>query len=117
MSRATGFVPFLGAPAPEGFLARTATLPPGGRLELSDEDDLRLWSGALVVVERGCLEVACRSGARRRFPAGSVLTLAGLPLGGVSLHNPGEVVLVLTALARTATRGGDDPAAGGASHG
>lgn len=58
------------------------------------------WPGALVIVEQGDLEIECASGARARFPAGSVLTFEGLNLR--RLHNTGACSLILHALSRRA---------------
>ena len=38
------------------------------------------WTGALVVVEQGAIEVVCRGGARRAFGRGSFLSLSWLPV-------------------------------------
>ena len=72
----------------------TVTLQPGDVLELVATD----WVDTLVVVERGELEVECRSGRRARFAAGAVLTLAALPVR--CLRNRGCEPLVLSAVAR-----------------
>ena len=57
-----------------------------------------VWRGALVLVERGALEVECGSGERRTFDAGSLLVLDWLALG--TLHNAGVDELVLLAVRR-----------------
>jgi hypothetical protein len=56
------------------------------------------WRDALVVVERGQIELECLSGARRRFSRGDVLYLVGLPLR--TLHNAGRGSAVLVAVSR-----------------
>jgi hypothetical protein len=56
------------------------------------------WRDAIVVVERGALELECRGGSRRRFVRGDLLWLDGLPLR--ALHNPGRAPAVLTVVAR-----------------
>ena len=56
------------------------------------------WSGALVLVEQGWLEVGCASGARHVFGPGEVLVLGALPL--VSVHNPGQPAVRLTIVQR-----------------
>ena len=38
------------------------------------------WTGALVLVERGCLRVECRAGGEETFPFGSLVALDWLPL-------------------------------------
>ena len=79
-----------------GVRRRTVNLPPRGGLDCAAAD----WADALVVVERGELELECRSGRRARFAAGAVLTMAGLPVR--SLRNPGPGPLVLSAVTRCA---------------
>lgn len=59
------------------------------------------WCGALVVVERGEIELHCTRGSMRRFGTGSILCFDGLALR--ALHNPGTGPAVLVALSR---RGG-----------
>jgi hypothetical protein len=44
------------------------------------------WSGALIVVDAGTVEVGCFAGARATFVAGDVLALSCLPLRW--LRNP-----------------------------
>lgn len=56
------------------------------------------WVGALVVVTAGVLELVCAAGVRRRFGAGAMLWLAGLPVE--SVRNPGDEPVVLLVLAR-----------------
>jgi len=56
------------------------------------------WRDALVVVERGEIELECEGGGRRRFRSGAVLWLCGLPLH--ALHNRGQEPAVLVAVAR-----------------
>jgi hypothetical protein len=69
-------------------------LPPGGACGAS----AAAWAGALVMVERGCLEVECEAGARRTFDAGSLIALEQLPLR--RLRNPGTDELRLVAIRR-----------------
>lgn len=56
------------------------------------------WRGALVLIERGCVDLCCVRGGRRRFTQGAILFMDGLALE--SLHNPGVEDVVLVALAR-----------------
>jgi predicted enzyme related to lactoylglutathione lyase len=56
--------------------------------------DAAEWSDAVVVVERGELELECVSGGRRRFEAGSVLWLCGLPLRALRSTGPDPLLLV-----------------------
>ncbi|MGH6654749.1 MAG: hypothetical protein ACRDVE_06040 [Actinocrinis sp.] len=89
---------FVGAACPDDFRLRTLTLLPLDAVDFRSAD----WADALVVVERGELEVECSSGARARFEAGSVLTFTGLPLA--RLRNPGREPLVLSAMSRAKER-------------
>jgi hypothetical protein len=56
------------------------------------------WRDALVVVERGDLEVRYRDGDTARFGGGAVLWLDSLPVR--SLRNPGHLDAVITAVSR-----------------
>jgi hypothetical protein len=73
----------------------TVRIDPGGTLDYAAAD----WADALVVVQRGQLEVECCSGQRVRFAAGAVLTFVGLPVR--RLHNPLPEPLVLALAARS----------------
>jgi quercetin dioxygenase-like cupin family protein len=85
---------FLDGPLPARFRLRGVTLEPGGSRPYRTED----WADALVVVERGEIELECRAGGRRRFPAGAVMWLQGMDLH--ALHNPGPQPAVLSAVSR-----------------
>jgi hypothetical protein len=56
------------------------------------------WRGALVVVERGEIELECPSGTRWRFEEGAVVSLAGLPIR--ALCNERSATVLLSALTR-----------------
>lgn len=56
------------------------------------------WRDALVVIERGAIELECVGGSRRRFRSGDVLWLTGLPL--CALHNREREPAVLVAVSR-----------------
>ena len=71
------------------------TLPAGETHEFVPEE----WADTLVVVERGELEIECGSGRHARFPSGSVLTFAGLPIR--FLHNRRSEPVVLSAVKRS----------------
>jgi hypothetical protein len=73
---------------------RVLELAPGGDRPY----DAAEWAGALVIVHRGEIELACSDGCRPRFAGGAVLWLAGLPVR--ELHNPGSVPAVLIAVFR-----------------
>lgn len=77
-----------------GFERRTATLDPHATRAFRAAE----WRDALVLVERGAVELEGVSGARERFGAGDLLWLAGVPLR--ALHNPGEEPAVLVAISR-----------------
>ena len=76
------------------FDVRVVELPPGGRRAY----DVAEWAGALVIVDRGEVELACRDGRRTRFAGGAVLWLSGLPVR--ELRNPGAAPAVLVAVSR-----------------
>jgi hypothetical protein len=56
------------------------------------------WTGALVVVEAGEVELECHSGDCARFGEGAVLFLEGLPLRAV--RNTGRGPALLSAASR-----------------
>jgi quercetin dioxygenase-like cupin family protein len=85
---------FLDGPLPSRFRLRGVTLEPGGSRPYRAEE----WDGALVVVETGEIELECRAGGRRRFPAGAIMWLEGMDLH--ALHNPGVEPTVLSAVSR-----------------
>lgn len=94
MTDGTDRMSFLGGRCPRDFRVRTLTLPPGAAVDRAPAG----WADALVVVERGELEVECGGGTRARFGAGAVLSFAGLPLR--RLRNAGDEPLVLSALSK-----------------
>ena len=87
-------VSFLGARLPADFRLRTVALRPRAAIDYDPAD----WADALVVVERGELEVECRSGQRARFAAGAVLVVAGLSVR--RLRNAGGGLLLISAVSR-----------------
>ena len=86
------------APVPtrpgSAFRRRTVTIPAQETVPYVAED----WRGALVMIERGSVDLCCVRGGRRRFTDGAILFMDGLAL--VSLHNPGLDEVVLVALSR-----------------
>jgi hypothetical protein len=70
------------------------TIAPGAAIAYEPAE----WEDALVVVERGELELEGRCGARRCFSRGDVLWLAGLPL--LHLRNPGPEPTLIAAVSR-----------------
>ena len=85
-------ISFVGARCPMGFRLRTLTLLSRGAVNDRPAD----WAGALVIVERGELEVECRGGARARFGEEAILAFSGLTVR--RLRNPGSGPLVLSTL-------------------
>jgi hypothetical protein len=72
----------------------TLVVQPGDAVDVVPSE----WADSLVIVLAGELDVQCHSGQRARFPAGAILTLAGLPVR--TLHNPRSEPLVLYAVTR-----------------
>ena len=87
-------------PLPRRFERRQFAIAPGSELPT----DAGEWAGAIVLIERGRLEVRCTAGSRATYDAGACLPLGWLPL--VALHNPGAVETRLVAIRRrTGDRG------------
>jgi len=82
-------------PLPEGFSRRVFRVAPG--LELGLEPDGL--PDAIVVVERGELELECRAGTCRRFAPGSMIPIARLPVTHLRNVGPGPLVLVVVSRA------------------
>jgi hypothetical protein len=83
---------------PEGFERWGVTLG-AGETRASDATE---WSGALVMVDRGSVEVGCIAGATSTFVAGDVLALSCLPLRW--LRNSGSDEARLVAVRRSRLR-------------
>ena len=79
------------------FELRLVALPPGRARRYREAE----WRDALVVIERGHIELECVGGGRRRFVRGDVLWLIGMPL--LALHNPGPDAALLAAVSRRRT--------------
>jgi hypothetical protein len=79
------------------FAVRAVTVAPGDELAFDETQ----WGDALVVVQRGEIELRGVSGASRSFRRGDLLWLANVPLR--ALHNPGAEPAVLLAIARANT--------------
>ena len=75
-----------------GFDVRRAVVAPG-RPRAFDEAE---WEDALVLVERGRIELECANGARRSFGRGTVLWLTGLSLRAVRCYDEPSVLLVVS---------------------
>jgi hypothetical protein len=81
---------------PAAFVVRVVEVAPGAERSYDETE----WRDALVVVDRGEIELDCRGGSRPRFADGAVLWLGGLPVR--ALRNPGPVPAVLVAVSRSA---------------
>jgi hypothetical protein len=86
---------FLGRQLSARFAVRFVRMAPGARRPYVEAE----WRGALVVVERGTVELECRGGASRAFAPGSVLWLVGLPLR--ALHSRGPEPALLSVVTRS----------------
>ena len=95
MTDGTGDLSFTGRRCPAQFQLRTLTLQPADAIDFRPAD----WADAVVVVERGELQIECRTGQRATFPQGAVLVFDGIPLR--RLGNAGRSPLVLSALSRS----------------
>ena len=85
---------FLGRWVPPKFQVRQVVVPPSAERTVQEGE----WADALVVVERGEIEIECRNGARRSFGSGDVLCLRRLPVR--LLRNRGHGPVLLTAISR-----------------
>ena len=92
-SDADGALPVPSLPGAR-FRRREVVVAAGDRQEFVDVE----WRGAMVLVERGEIDLRCSRGRSRRFGTGALLFFDGLGL--VALHNPGLVDTVLVALSR-----------------
>jgi len=81
------------------FRRRAVTIPAHTTVPFVAEE----WRDALVLIERGAVDLLCVRGGRRRFTQGAVLFFEGLAL--TALHNPGVDETVLVALSRRIARG------------
>lgn len=93
---------FLGRRLPPGIELRAIVVAPGGERAYDEAE----WLDALVVVERGEVELECLSGRRQRFRSGAVLVLFGLPLR--ALRNSSREPVLLVAVSRSRQRLGDE---------
>jgi hypothetical protein len=109
---------FLGRPLPPAFELLVITLAPG-RVRLFAAAE---WRDAIVVVERGEIELESRQGGRLRFARGAVMCLTGVPVRALRNRGSGTAVLSVVrrgaaplrpAVRRAAPRPGSGGAAGG----
>lgn len=94
MEGTAGRLSLLGRRLPCAFEVQTVALAPGHTRPYHEAD----WRDALVVVERGDIELECLGGSRTRFGRGAVLWLVGLPLR--ALHSRGSEPALLIAVSR-----------------
>ena len=87
-------VTLMGRSLPAWARVRLLTLGPGQRHPYDDAE----WRGAMVVVERGAIELEWAGGRRSRCEQGEVLYLAGLPLR--ALCNAAGEPAMLSAVSR-----------------
>ncbi|WP_436757095.1 hypothetical protein [Streptosporangium sp. V21-05] len=80
------------------FDVRRIVVEPGGS-RVYDEAE---WRGAIVLLERGRIELVRSDGDHRAFRRGDVLWLDGLPVR--ALRNPGREPAVLLAISRRPSR-------------
>jgi Cupin domain len=76
------------------FEVRVVRVPPGGDRPY----DAAEWEDAIVLVQRGAIELRGVSGAARSFARGDLIWLEDVPLR--ALHNPGREPAVLVAVSR-----------------
>jgi hypothetical protein len=79
------------------FNVRAVAVAPGEDLAYDEAQ----WRDAIVLVQRGAIELRGVSGASRSFRRGDLLWLERVPLS--ALHNPGAEPAVLLAIARVNT--------------
>lgn len=96
---------------PPAFERRLVAVAPG-RSRAFDEAE---WRDALVVVERGEIEIEGKGGRRRRFGQGDDLWLTGLPLR--ALHNPAQASALLVAVSHRRRRPSPEAPRSGSSSG
>jgi hypothetical protein len=89
-------VSFLGRRLPRWVQLHLVVLPAGCTHRFEPDQ----WRGALIVVERGAIELELRCGRRVPCAQGYIGTLSGLTL--VALHNPGGRPAVISAVSRAA---------------
>lgn len=87
-------LPFLGEPAGAAFARRELTVAPG----CSQAYDPAEWRDAIVVLERGRVDLVHLDGRRVGLTGGAVVSLDRLALR--CLHNPGPAPAVLVAVSR-----------------
>jgi hypothetical protein len=96
MDESSGSAPisFLGRRLPPGFETSAISIEPRCRRAYDEAE----WRDAIVVVERGEVELEFREGSQSRFCRGDALWLVGLPLRAI--HNRGREPALLVAVSR-----------------
>lgn len=94
--------PLFATRLPSAFVRRVVVVPPGCE-RTYDEGE---WRDAIVVVQRGEIDLECVNGGERRFGRGDVLYLSPLPLR--ALRNAGRESAVLVAVSRRRPLAGDE---------
>jgi hypothetical protein len=87
-------LPLLGGRLPASFERRRVSVAPGTARAYLEAD----WRGALVLVQKGEIELESVTGERERFRTGNILFLVGLRLR--ALHNLGKEPALLLAVSR-----------------
>jgi hypothetical protein len=75
---------FIDRPLPPAFELRVVVVSAGDERPYDESE----WQGALVVVERGAIDLDTQAGGRLRCDAGAVLWLVGLPLRALCNRGP-----------------------------
>jgi quercetin dioxygenase-like cupin family protein len=87
---------FLGRQVGPACVVREVVVAPGSERPYREAE----WRDALVIVERGEIEVEALCGDRWSFASGAVLWLVGLPLRVLRNHGPEAVLIVAVSRAR-----------------
>ena len=99
MMRGQAGLSFLDRHLPASLERHVVVLPPG-RVRAYEAAE---WRGAIVMVERGQIELSWSGSGHHRFGRGDLLWLDGLPLR--YLHNRGPEPTVLVAVSRRPNEG------------
>jgi hypothetical protein len=91
---------FLGRRLQPGFETAAISIGPRCRRAYDEAE----WRDAIVVVERGDIELEFRGGSQWRFCRGDALWLVGLPLRAI--HNRGREPALLVAVSRAKSTSG-----------
>ena len=89
---------FLGRRVPDAFGVRRITIPPGAERPSADDE----WHDAIVILERGAIDVVDPRGDRRRFAPGDMLCLEWVECERIV--NVGQIDAELVAIDRPPQR-------------